>query len=80
MLVKKYLFRLERMHQLIARRATGNPEQFAKKLNLNRSVLYRHLAAMKDLGAPIAYDSFSETYYYTKEVEFYPFFKESGEK
>lgn len=74
MSVKKYLLRLERMHQLISRGATGTPEQFARKLNINRSMLYKYLSVMKDLGAPVAYDRFSESYYYTERVEFSPYF------
>ncbi len=71
----KYLSRLERIHALIKRRATGNPEELAEKLGISRSMTLNYLAEMKVLGAPIAYDQFLESYYYTENVKFIPGFK-----
>ncbi|MEQ9403260.1 MAG: hypothetical protein RIM99_06745 [Cyclobacteriaceae bacterium] len=67
--ITKYLNRLERMDALIRRKSTGAPEQFAEKMNMSRSALMRNLAELKKLEAPIEYDSYRQTYYYSEEVE-----------
>jgi len=62
--LQKYLDRMKRMDELIRRKATGNPTQFADKLAVNRSTLMRSLTDLKNLGAPINFDSIRQTYYY----------------
>lgn len=71
----KYINRLERIHSLISKKSTGTPEQLAEKLGMSRSMTLNYLAEMKSLGAPIAYDQFLESYYYTENVKFIPGFK-----
>lgn len=55
---------MQRMDELIRRKATGNPTQFADKVRVNRSTLMRSLTDLKNLGAPINFDSINQTYYY----------------
>lgn len=62
--LRKYIERLERMDYLIRKKATGSPEAFARKMNMNRSTLMRYLAELKNLGAPVEYDAKRETYRY----------------
>jgi predicted DNA-binding transcriptional regulator YafY len=62
----KYIERLKRMDDLIRRKATGNPEKFSEKLNISRSQLMQDLKEYKELGAPVEYCHFSQSYYYTK--------------
>lgn len=64
-----YLERLERMHQLISKRNTGSPSEFARKLHISPSRLYRILDEMRDLGAPISYDRQIMSYYYKKPYD-----------
>ena len=64
MSARKYFERLERMDQLIRRKATGSPNQFAEKMGINRSTLMRNLAEIKRLGAEIQYDPIRQTYFY----------------
>jgi predicted DNA-binding transcriptional regulator YafY len=64
----KKLERIERIDQLIKLRATGTPEELASKLAISESSLYDTLSTMKDLGAPIEYDKYLETYYYSQCV------------
>lgn len=52
------------MDDLIRRKATGNPDQFCRKVNLSRRALMGYLQAMKFLGFPIKYDKTGERYYY----------------
>lgn len=65
----KYIVRLQHMHHLIRRKATGPPEEFAEKMNMSRSALMRNLAELRKLDAPVEYDSYRQTYYYSEEVE-----------
>lgn len=71
----KYLHRLQRIDDLIRRKATGNPKEFANKVNLCRSALMKYIREMKELGAPIAYCKHRESYYYEEEKELFTGFK-----
>lgn len=64
MSLSKYIARLQRMDSLIARRATGSPEEFACKMSLSRSMLFETLQEMKEMGVDIRYSNIRETYYY----------------
>ena len=61
--------RIDKMNYLIRSKRTGTPIQFAEKLEISESTLYQYLNALRDLGAPIAYDKFRQTYYYATCVE-----------
>lgn len=65
----RQLERAERMHRFIKFKRTGSPEEFAEKMNLSLSMLYVVIKEMKQLGAPIGYCRFRQSYVYTKEVE-----------
>jgi predicted DNA-binding transcriptional regulator YafY len=56
--------KIEQINSLIRFKQTGNPEEFAKKLNVSRSMLYQYIEEMKTLGATIKYSRYSETFYY----------------
>lgn len=59
------LEKLNYMNDLIKRKSTGSPEQFAKKLNVSRSTFFDYLAYMrKDLQLDIKYDNLASSYYY----------------
>lgn len=64
MSIIKYLDRIKRMDELIRRRATGTTNQFAERLEISRSTLMEYLDILRNLGAPIAYDKFRNSYYY----------------
>lgn len=63
----KSIDRLRRMDDLIRRKATGTPNEFAEKLGLSPSQLFLVLKEMKELGTPIQYCTVRKSYYY--EVE-----------
>lgn len=67
-----YAIRIERMSQLISRRATGTREEFARKIGISPSTLFNYLALIKLLGRQVAYDHFEQTYYFEdgKEARF----------
>lgn len=60
----KYIARLQRMDYLIALRATGSPDEFARKMHISRSTLFETINEMRQLGVDIRYSSSAETYYY----------------
>lgn len=66
----KYLERVQRMDDLIRRKATGNAKEFAFKVGISRSVLMSHLRDMKELGAPIRFCEMNHSYYYEDDFSF----------
>lgn len=64
------LARAERIHRLIKFKRTGTPENFANKMDMSLSSLYGVLKELRELGAPIGYCKFRESYHYTEPVEF----------
>lgn len=63
----KYIDRLKRMDDLIRRKATGTPEEFAIRLGLGKSVLMDELRELRELGADINYCRTRQSYYYERE-------------
>ena len=61
---------MQRMHYFIRRLGTGPPAEFAQRLLISRSTLFRYLEDLSSFGASIAYDRDRETYYYTNEFNF----------
>ena len=61
---------VERIHQMIQYKRTGNPGQFARKLGVSQSKLYQTLKELKQLGAPIAYCKYRQSYLYLHPVRF----------
>ncbi len=61
---------LERIDQLIRMQATGTPEELACKLDISRTTLYRIIALMKELNAPVEYDIAIRSFVYAEEVGF----------
>ncbi|SMO59856.1 HTH domain-containing protein [Saccharicrinis carchari] len=74
---------MERIDKMIARKATGSPQELAERLNISRASLHRVIDVMKFFGAPIEYRISSQSYVYTCDVAFYCGFyakKLSGEE
>lgn len=68
--------KLNYMNDLIKRKSTGSPEQFAKKLNVSRSTFFDYLAYMrKDLQLDIKYDNIALSYYYGDGKDLSVYFK-----
>jgi len=60
---------IERLHQLIHMQATGKPNVLANKLGLSRRAVFDIINLIKQLGAPVEYCIYKQTYYYTFECE-----------
>lgn len=67
---KRYFERLQTIDYLIRIKGTGTPAQLAKRLRISERTLYEFLKMMKDLGAPIEYDRYKESYYYGEKGGF----------
>lgn len=67
MSILKYIKKVESLHYLIQKRATGNRAEFARKAGMSKSMLSVYLQEMKELGFPIRYDRCRNTYYYEYE-------------
>ena len=61
----KFIQRFKQIDYLITTKATGTPAQFAQKLDISESTLYEFLKVLKELDAPIEFDSNRNTYYYS---------------
>ena len=66
----KQIQRIERLHQLIKLKTTGPPKECAERLEISERQLYNTLELMKELGAPVYFDSALCSYTYEHEVEF----------
>jgi hypothetical protein len=59
--IKKFIY-------LIESQITGNPERAAAKLEISNRTLHNYCHLIKnELNAPLAYDKFRETYYFSTE-------------
>ncbi|MBK7652701.1 MAG: hypothetical protein IPJ20_20820 [Flammeovirgaceae bacterium] len=76
----KYLQRLKRMDDLIRRKATGNAQEFAKKLGISQSHLFLELRELKELGAPVEYSNEKKCYFYSTECKLILDFVKDGER
>ena len=64
---QQYLNRIQKIDYLIRIKATGSPRQFARKLSISQSTLFKYLGDMKSLGAPIIFSYDRSTYLYETE-------------
>jgi Predicted transcriptional regulator len=69
MLIFETIDRLNRMHQLIKREATGTPDEFAGRFNIRRRQLYNILDEFKGYGAEICYSRVKNSFYYENGFE-----------
>ena len=63
--------RLNKANKLIESEKTGNPSEFAEKINCSRSQLYIIIDYLKSHNAPIKYCKKRESFYYTNCYKFY---------
>lgn len=61
---------IERMDQSIRLKTAGTPEEFATKLGISKTKMYRMINTMKELGAPIEYTTTVQSFVYVEVVDF----------
>lgn len=69
-IIIKHIEIIERIDQLIRLQATGTPEDFASRLGISKTKLYRVIGVMKKLNAPIEYNIHLESFVYEESVAF----------
>ena len=52
------------MDLLIRLRSTGNPNEFADKINISLRSLYDYLRVLRELGAPLVWSVYHNSYIY----------------
>jgi predicted DNA-binding transcriptional regulator YafY len=67
---KEIFQRLERIDHLIRIKATGTPTELAGKIGISERSVYVYLNLMKELGAPIKFSNYRQSYYYDEEGSF----------
>jgi hypothetical protein len=63
----KYIERLKRMDDLIRRKATGTPDEFARRLGVGKTALMEELRDFRLLGADLYYCKSRKSYCYKNE-------------
>lgn len=69
-MLPSFVTRLERLNNLIQIKATGSPKQLSDRLNISERSLYEYISLLKEMGAPLHYDRFRETYFYDNGFTF----------
>jgi hypothetical protein len=71
--------RIQRIHELIRRKATGTPKELATRVGISERQVHYVLDEMKQFGAPILYSNTLCSYYYEHEVAWSIGFASLGE-
>ena len=64
---------LERLHELIKRKATGTPEQLSERFGVSIGTINNFIKTLRNKNLPIVYCRDRQTYYYEYEIEFVVF-------
>ena len=60
---------LERLHELIKRKATGTPEQLSERFGVSLGTIHNLIKTLRSKDLPILYCRERQTYYYEYEVD-----------
>ena len=77
-MLEKHIKRLKLIDHLVQIKGTGSPKTLANRLGMSERSLYILLNAMKENGAPIAYDRSRKSYFYEQTGRFQIMFFLSG--
>ena len=66
--IERY-YKLEQVHQFIKMKATGNPNDFSRKINKSRRSLYNIIDELKNMGARVTYNKQRETFEYQNDFD-----------
>jgi DeoR/GlpR family transcriptional regulator of sugar metabolism len=59
--------RTKRLDALIRKRATGSPDDLARRMGVSEATVYRWLQELKQFGLPVRYCRRRKTYLYDKD-------------
>jgi len=65
------LNRLKSIDYFITKHATGNAHELAVKLEITERSVYNYLNLMKNMGAPIVFSQFHQSYIYKDNGRFH---------
>lgn len=66
----KKIHQLNRLHELIKRRATGSPKELAGKFDMSERCIYRLVDELRSFDLDIKYCRTSQSYIYTRQIDF----------
>ena len=69
-MINEIIKRLKYIDTLIQEHKTGTAADLGEVIGVSERTVYKYLKMMKRLGAPIAFNAFTKTYYYKKEGNF----------
>lgn len=69
MLVFDNIRQLSKVHDMIKKRKTGTPEEFASTLCVSRRKMYYLLEGIKEMGGTVAYSRKEHTFYYLRNFD-----------
>jgi len=58
------IHKLERLHQLVRRQATGSPKELAGKMQISRRTVFRMIDTLKEIGCPVYFNKEKNSYCY----------------
>jgi hypothetical protein len=61
---------LQRLDGMIKRKGTGRPSELANKLQTSERNVYKLISLLKEMGGPIYFDTFRDSYCYYEDVSF----------
>jgi biotin operon repressor len=62
--------KLNYLHELISKKATGSPAELAKKLGVTDRTAKSYISQLRKLGAHISYSQSTHSYFYQKPMVF----------
>ncbi|SFW42012.1 hypothetical protein SAMN02927921_01596 [Sinomicrobium oceani] len=65
----KNLERLQQLHRLIVKEATGSPPQLARLMQISERKVYQLIEQLKDIEAPVSYSRAHKTYFYEDDFD-----------
>lgn len=68
--IMKLLNRLHQINNLIQRQSTGSPKQLAERLGLSERQVHNYITELREIGLPIEYCRWRQTYFYRTPVHF----------
>ena len=63
------IYRLERLDQLIRLQVTGNPDELAETMQVSRRTAFRLIDALKEMGCPIFFNAYKNSYCYEYPIK-----------
>jgi predicted DNA-binding transcriptional regulator YafY len=79
-MIKDSITYIQSIDRLARIKGTGTPRQLSERLGVSERTLFRLIVLMRELGAPISYCKFRQTYYYEEEGKLEIAFRVPSEK